>query len=68
MKPRPAVSLLQTFTEGLKQKYKAVRASLETPYSNGQTEGQVNRLRTLKRQLYGRANLDLLRQRVPFAT
>jgi transposase len=33
-------------------------------YSNGQTEGQVNRLKMLKRQMYGRANFDLLRARV----
>ncbi len=32
-------------------------------WSNGQTEGQVNRLKTLKRQMYGRANLDLLSRR-----
>jgi transposase len=34
------------------------------PYSNGQTEGQVNKLKSLKRQMYGRANFDLLRKRV----
>jgi len=32
-------------------------------WSNGQTEGQVNRLKTLKRQMYGQANLDLLSRR-----
>ena len=42
----------------------AVRAGLTLPWSNGQTEGQVNRLKMLKRQMYGRANIDLLRQRV----
>lgn len=41
-----------------------VRAALEAKWSNGQTEGQVNRLKLLKRQMYGRANLDLLRRRV----
>jgi transposase len=34
------------------------------PWSNGQTEGQVNRLKFLKRQMYGRANFDLLRLKV----
>ena len=34
------------------------------PYSNGPTEGAVNRLKTIKRQMYGRANFDLLRIRV----
>lgn len=33
-------------------------------WSNGQTEGQVNRLKLIKRTMYGRANFDLLRQRV----
>jgi transposase len=41
-----------------------VRAGLSEPWSNGQTEGQVNRLKLLKRQSYGRAGLPLLRQRV----
>jgi len=41
----------------------AVQAALTTPWSNDQTEGQVNRLKFLKRQMYGRANFDLLRLR-----
>jgi transposase len=41
-----------------------VHAALELPYSNGPTEGHVTRLKLLKRQMYGRAKLDLLRQRV----
>jgi len=40
-----------------------VQAAVALPWSNGQTEGQVNRLKTLKRQMYGRANLDLLERR-----
>lgn len=43
---------------------RAVRAGLSEPWSNGQTEGQVNRLKLLKRQSYGRAGLALLRRRV----
>jgi transposase len=54
---------LKRFATGL-QRDPAVRAALELPYSNGQTEGQVTRLKLLKRQMYGRAKLDLLRQRV----
>jgi transposase len=42
----------------------AVRAALTTKWSNGQVEGQVNRLKMIKRQMFGRANFDLLRQRV----
>lgn len=53
-----------TFATGIRQDYAAVRAALTTPWSNGQTEGQVNRLKFLKRQMYGRANFDLLRLRV----
>ncbi len=41
-----------------------VKAALETAWGNGQTEGQVNRLKLIKRQIYGRAGFDLLRRRV----
>jgi transposase len=58
------VSDLVTFAAGLRQDYAAVQAALATQWSNGQTEGQVNRLKFLKRQMYGRANFDLLRLRV----
>ena len=42
----------------------AVRAALETNWSNGPTEGHVNRLKFVKRSMYGRAHFDLLRQRL----
>jgi transposase len=42
----------------------AVQAGLTLRHSNGQTEGQVTRLKLLKRQGYGRAKADLLRKRV----
>lgn len=58
------ISDVVTFAAGLRQDYAAVRAALATQWSNGQTEGQVNRLKFLKRQMYGRANFDLLRCRV----
>ena len=58
------ISDLKTFAAGLTQDYTAVRAALELPWSNGQTEGHINRLKLLKRQMYGRPKLDLLRLRL----
>jgi transposase len=55
---------LCSFVEGLDRDRKAVEAALELPWSNGPVEGQVNRLKVIKRQMYGRANFDLLRARV----
>jgi transposase len=55
---------LLTFALGLRQDMAAIRAALETAWSNGQTEGQVTRLKLIKRQMYGRAKFDLLRLRV----
>jgi transposase len=55
---------LRRFAEGLKDDLAAVKAALSLPWSNGQTEGQVNRLKLIKRQMFGRAKFDLLRQRV----
>ncbi len=54
---------IRRFALGLQQDA-AVRAALEQPWSQGQTEGQVTRLKLLKRQMYGRANFDVLRLRV----
>src|SRR6185437_390615 len=55
---------LRRFALGLRQDYAAVRAALEEPWSQGQTEGHIQRLKTLKRQMYGRASFGLLRRRV----
>jgi transposase len=55
---------LKNWANGLLADERAVRAALSSEWSNGQTEGQVNRLKTIKRQMYGRANFDLLRARV----
>jgi transposase len=52
------------FAEGLSRDQEAVAGALRYSWSNGQTEGQVNRLKFVKRQMYGRANFDLLRARV----
>jgi len=58
------ISELVSFARGLQRDFAAVVAALRSPYSQGQTEGHVNRLKMLKRQTYGRANFDLLRRRV----
>jgi transposase len=57
------VKSFETFAIGLKREQPAVEAALSLTYSNGQTEGQVNRLKTIKRQMYGRASFGLLRRR-----
>lgn len=59
---------VHNFALSFRQDYAAVRAALETDWSNGQTEGQVNRLKCIKRQMYGRANFDLLRLKVLFTS
>lgn len=58
------LSPLCGFARGLREDYPAVQAALTSIWSNGRTEGNVNRVKCLKRQMYGRAGLDLLRQRV----
>jgi len=58
-----AVPPLQRFATRLRADYAAVHAALSLKWSNGQTEGQINRLKTIKRQMYGRADLDLLERR-----
>jgi transposase len=57
---------LHTFATGIRQDLAAVTAGLSLPYSSGSTEGNVNRLKAIKRQMYGRASLDLLRKRVVY--
>lgn len=57
-------SELRGFAAGLRQDEQAVRAALTLPWSSGQVEGQVTRLKLVKRQGYGRAKLDLLRARL----
>jgi transposase len=53
-----------SFARGLSEDYQAVQNALRYEWSNGQLEGQVNRLKLIKRQMYGRAKFDLLRARV----
>lgn len=52
------------FAASLNQDFDAVRAALSMNWSNGPTEGHVNRLKCVKRQMYGRAKDDLLRKRI----
>ena len=51
------------FARGVGEDYEAVKNALCHEWSNGQLEGQVNRLKLIKRQMYGRAKFDLLRAR-----
>lgn len=55
---------LAAFARGLRKDQPAVAAALSLPWSNGQTEGHITRLKLLKRQMFGRAKLDLLRARL----
>jgi transposase len=57
---------LTSFANGIRQDIAAVANALSLPWSNGSVEGHVNRLKFIKRMMYGRANFDLLRKRVLF--
>jgi transposase len=52
------------FAHRLRQDWAAVVEAVRQPWSNGQVEGQVNRLKLIKRLMYGRGSFDLLRARV----
>jgi len=58
------VAELGSFVNGIRRDYAAVRAACSLPWSNGPVEGHINRLKVLKRQMFGRAQLDLLRIKV----
>ncbi len=58
---------LHSFVTGLKRDHAAVVNGLTLPYSSGAVEGNVNRIKVLKRQMYGRAKFDMLRKRVLLA-
>jgi transposase len=58
-----AVREMRSFATGIRQDEAAVTAALAYDWSNGQVEGQINKLKLLKRQMYGRAKLDLLKAR-----
>jgi transposase len=61
---RSGVAEFVTFANGITSDFRAVRAALEHEWSQGQVEGQAHRLKLVKRQMYGRGKLDLLRARV----
>jgi transposase len=59
-----AASMLASFAKGIMTDLAAVTAALTEPWSNGQTEGQITKLKLVKRQMYGRGKFDLLRARL----
>ena len=61
------VGALVNFAAGLESDRKELEAALRLEWSNGQTEGQVNRIKAIKRAMYGRAKFDLLRRKILLA-
>lgn len=61
-------SLVASFGNGVAKDIQAVRAAIVSPWSNGQTEGQITKLKLVKLQMYGRGKLDLLQARLIGAT
>ncbi len=61
---RASSSLVSSFASGLMKDKAAVRNAIFSPWSNGQTEGQITKLKLVKRQMYGRAKIDLLQARL----
>jgi transposase len=57
-------SPIASFATGVTKDRAAVRATPTEPWSNGQTEGQITKLKLVKRQMYGRGKLDLLQARL----
>ena len=64
---RDTLTPLAGFARHLRHDLDAVRYGLSLPYSSGPVEGNINRLKMIKRQMFGRASLDLLRKRVLLA-
>ena len=61
---KSGIAELKSFVAGIERDYDAVKAALRLPWSQGATEGKVNKLKTIKRVMYGRAGFRLLRQRL----
>jgi len=61
---RARSSLVASFASGVFKDKAAVAAAITSPWSNGQTEGQITKLKLVERQMYGRGKLDLLQARV----
>ncbi|MFF3981116.1 transposase [Streptomyces sp. NPDC001828] len=55
---------LRTLANGMRRDRAAIQAALTTTHTSGAVEGNVTRIKLLKRQMYGRANFDLLRRRI----
>ncbi|WP_157449095.1 transposase [Deinococcus peraridilitoris] len=58
---------LQAFVDGLRYEWSALVAACSTSWSNGPTEGVANRLKLVKRQMFGRGSFELLRKKVLLA-
>jgi transposase len=61
---RARASLVASFARGVTNDEAAVRAAITSSWSNGQTEGQITRLKLVRRQMYGRGKIDLLQARL----
>jgi transposase len=61
---RARSGLVTSFANGAVKDHAAVSAAITSPWSNGQTEGQITKLKLVKRQMYGRGKIDLLQARV----
>jgi len=61
---RTRSSSVASFANGVLKDVAAVSAAITSPWSNGQTEGQITKLKLVKRQMYGRGKLDLLQARL----
>jgi transposase len=61
---RARSTLVASFANGVIKDKAAVAAAITSAWSNGQTEGQITKLKLVKRQMYGRGKLDLLQARV----
>jgi transposase len=61
------VAELRSFATGLRRDWAAVEAALRLPWSNGQTEGPITKLKLLKRSMYSRGSIELLKRRLVLA-
>ena len=61
---RACASPVASLANGVTKDKAAIKAAITTCWSNGQTEGQITKLKLVKRQMYGRGKLDLLQARV----
>jgi transposase len=55
---------MSSFARGISRDVEAVQAALTMPWSTGPVEGEINKLKLIKRSMYGRAGMDLLRSRM----